>query len=69
MLMSPAGIPGTGGKPIIVRFRLRVTFTRSAPLSSLTKASKRHATHGSKSVPLTPLVPLIPLVPLTPWFH
>ena len=43
-----------------------VTFTRTAPLSNLTKASSRHATHGSISVPLTPFVPLTPLVPLAP---
>ena len=30
--MSPGvGVPGIGGKPIIVRFRLRDTLTRSAP--------------------------------------
>ena len=43
-----------------------VTFTRTAPLSNLTKASSKHATHWSISVPLTPLVPFSPLVPLVP---
>ena len=58
--------------PIPIDGKSSVTFTRIAPLSNLTKASKRHATHGSKSVPLTPGGPCVPLtpggpcVPLTP---
>src|SRR5687768_1233268 len=44
-----------------------VTFTRMAPLSNLTKASRRHATHGSKSVPLAPGGPWVPLTPGGPW--
>jgi hypothetical protein len=52
----PEGIPDVRGNSI-------VTFTRSAPLSNLTKASSRHATHGSKSVPLAPGGPCVPLAP------
>ena len=70
--MGTGGVPGIDGRMISVKLTT-VTFTRSAPLSNLTKASSRHATHGLKSVPLTPGGPCVPLtpggpcVPLTWW--
>jgi hypothetical protein len=60
--MGTGGVPGIDGRMISVKLTT-VTFTRSAPLSNLTKASSRHATHGLKSVLLTPGGPCVPLTP------
>ena len=43
-----------------------VTFTRTAPLSNLTKASIRHPTHWSISVPFSPGWPSAPFSPGRP---
>ena len=63
--MGTGGVPGIDGRMISVKLTT-VTFTRSAPLSNLTKASSRHATHGLKSVPLTPGGPCGPGEPCAP---
>ena len=63
--MGTGGVPGIDGRMISVKLTT-VTFTRSAPLSNLTKASSRHATHGLKSVPLTPGGPCGPGGPCAP---
>ena len=66
MFLSCGGSGADTGGGRMMSVRLTVTFTRIAPLSTLTKASSKHPTHGSMFVPLAPGRPCVPLAPGRP---